>query len=144
MSDTWSITTPQDKYLRPYNSKHMKIVEMNEKVTLSTQLQQDVGAVIQISTYTVNPEDVDHFLKTWASAAEIAKKSMPGVISAQLHRGIAGSSVFVAYLVFESTEAIKQLNKNPDFPAILSTYPASTVVSPRLFKKVAVPGICVD
>jgi hypothetical protein len=65
----------------------MKIVKMNEKVTLSTQLQQqDVGAVIQISTYTVNPEDVDQFLKTWASAAEIAKKSMPGVISARLHR----------------------------------------------------------
>jgi heme-degrading monooxygenase HmoA len=121
----------------------MKIIEMDEKVILSTQLQQDVRAVIQITTYTVNPEDVDQFLKTWASAAEIAKKAMPGVISAQLHRGIAGSSVFVAYLVFESTDAIRQLQKNPDFPAILSTFPASTVASPHLFKKVAVPGICV-
>jgi hypothetical protein len=112
----------------------MKIVEMNEKVTLSTQLQQHLFVVvIQISTYTVNPEVVNQFLKTWASAAEIAKKAMPGVISTQLHCGIAGSSVFVAYLVFESTEAIKQLNKNPDFPAIVLIYPANTVVSPHLF-----------
>jgi hypothetical protein len=49
--------------------------------------------------------------------AEIAKKSTPGVISAQLYRGIAGSNVFAADLVFEFTEAIRQLYKNPDFPA---------------------------
>jgi heme-degrading monooxygenase HmoA len=121
----------------------MKIVEMDEKVNLSTQLQHDVGTVIQITKYIVNPDDVEQFLKTWTSAAEIAKKVVPGVISAQLHRGIAGSSVFVAYLVFESTDAIRQLQRNPDFPAILSTFPASTVASPHLFKKVAVPGICV-
>jgi heme-degrading monooxygenase HmoA len=123
----------------------MKIVEMDEKVTLNTQLQQqDVdGAVIQMCTYTLNPEDVDQFVKTWSSAAEIVKKAMPGAISAQLHQGIAGSSNFVAYLVFESTEAIKQLNKNPDFPSKLSEYPASTVTSTHVFKKVAVPGICV-
>lgn len=121
----------------------MKIVEMDEKVILSTQLQQDVGTVIRITKYTVNPEGVEQFLNAWASAAEIAKKAMPGVISAQLHRGIAGSSVFVAYLVFESTDAIRQLQKSPDFPAILSTFPANTVASPHLFKKVAVSGICV-
>lgn len=121
----------------------MKIVEMDEKVNRNTQLQQDVSAVIQMSTYTMNPDDVDQFLKTWASVAEIAKKSTPGVISAQLYRGIAGSSAFVAYLVFESTEAIRQLYKNPDFPAKISEFPESTVASPHLFQKVAVPGICV-
>jgi heme-degrading monooxygenase HmoA len=91
-----------------------------------------------------NPEDVDQFLKTWASAAEIAKKSMPGVISIQLLQGIAGSSVFVGYYVFKSTEAIKQLYRNPDFLTKLSEYPASIVTSTHLFKKVAVPEICVD
>jgi heme-degrading monooxygenase HmoA len=122
----------------------MKTVEMDEKVSLTTQLQQDIGPVIQISAYKVNPEDVDQFLKTWASAAEIAKKAMPGVISAQLHRGIACSNLFVAYLVFEPTEAIRQLYKNPDFPAILASYPADIVVSPHLFKEVAVKGICIN
>lgn len=44
MSDIWSITSPKDKYFQPYNSQHMKTVEMDEKVTLSAHLQQDVGA----------------------------------------------------------------------------------------------------
>lgn len=121
----------------------VKVIEMDEKVTLNTQLQEDVGAVILINEFTMNSEDVDQFLKTWASAAEISKK-FPGVISTQLHRGIGGSSVFVAYLVFESTETIKQLYNNPDFQSKISEYPASTVVYPHIFKKVAVPGICVD
>jgi hypothetical protein len=63
----------------------------------------------------VNQEDIEQFLKAWTSAAEIAKKTLPGVISAQLHRGIAGSSVFMGYLVLESTDAIRQLQKNSDF-----------------------------
>jgi hypothetical protein len=32
----------------------------------------------------------------------------------------------------------------PDFQSLLSKYPKSLVVSPHLFKKVAVPGICAD
>jgi heme-degrading monooxygenase HmoA len=121
----------------------VKVIELDEKVTLKTQMEEDVGAVILINKFTVDPSDVDQFLKTWASAAEIAKK-LPGVISSQLHRGIVGSCVFVAYVVFESTETIKQLYNSPDFQSKISEYPASTVVSPHVFKKVAVPGICLD
>jgi hypothetical protein len=69
---------------------------------------------------------------------------MPEAISLQLHQEIAGSHVFVAYLVFESTEDIRQLYKNPDFPSKLSEYPANAVSFTHLFKKAAVPGICVD
>jgi quinol monooxygenase YgiN len=121
----------------------VKVIEMDERVSLGKQLEEDLGPVILINTFTMNSEDVDQFLKTWASAAEISKK-FPGVISAQLHRGIAGSSVFVAYLVFESIETVKQLYNNADFQSSISKYPASTVVYPHIFKKVAVPGICVD
>jgi heme-degrading monooxygenase HmoA len=121
----------------------VEITELDEKITFKTQLEEDVGAVILINKFSINPEDVDKFLKTWASAAEIAKK-LPGVISLQLYRGIAGSRVFVAYVVFESTEIIKQLYNSPDFQSKISEYPASTMVSPHIFKKVAVPAICVD
>jgi heme-degrading monooxygenase HmoA len=122
----------------------IKIVEMDEKVKLSDQMEEkNVGAVILINKFTINPEDVDQFLKTWASAAEIAKK-LPGVISLQLHRGIAGSGIFVAYVVFESTETIKRLYNSPDFQSKISEYPASVIISPHIFKKVAVPAICVD
>ena len=122
----------------------IKNIEMDEKVPLSTQLQQNVnGGVVLIITYTVNPEDEDQFIKTWASVAEITKKTSR-IISSQLHKGTAGSRVFVSYHVFDSTEAIRQQYSNPDFPAKLSEYPDNVVGSTHVFKKVAVPGICVD
>jgi heme-degrading monooxygenase HmoA len=121
----------------------LKNIEMDDKVSLSTQLQHNVsGGVVLIITYNVNPEDEDQFVKTWASAAEITKKTS-GIMSSQLHKGVAGSHVYASYHVFESTEAIRQQYSNPDFPAKLSDYPANIVGSTHVFKKVAVPGICV-
>jgi quinol monooxygenase YgiN len=105
----------------------VKVIEIDERVPLGKQLDKDVGPVILINTFTMDAEDADQFLRTWTSAAEISKK-FPGVISAQLHRGIAGSSAFVAYLVFESVESIKQLYNSADFQSSISKYPASTVV----------------
>jgi heme-degrading monooxygenase HmoA len=121
----------------------IKLVEMDEKLPFSAQIEEKVGPVIVISRFNVNPEDVDQFLKEWASGAE-TMKLQPGFISTQLHRGIAGSSVFVNYAVFESTEHFKRASNNPDFQSKLTHYLASIVVSPHIFKKVAVPGICVD
>jgi len=43
----------------------VKIVEMDEKVTLSTQLEENVGPVILLNKFTVKPEDVDEFLKVF-------------------------------------------------------------------------------
>jgi hypothetical protein len=40
-----------------------KFVEMDEKVTLSGQLQEDVGSVILINKFNVKPEEADQFLK---------------------------------------------------------------------------------
>jgi heme-degrading monooxygenase HmoA len=120
----------------------MKVVEMDERVAFSTQMEEDVGAVIVISKFNVNSKDVNQFLKAWTSGAEIMKLQ-PGYISTQLHHGIAGSSVFINYAVFESAQYFKRASNNPDFQSKLSDYPASTVVSPHRFKKVAVPGICV-
>lgn len=121
----------------------IKLDEMDEKVPFSAQMEEKVGPVIVISKFNMNPEDVDQFLKEWASGAKIMKRQ-PGFISTQLHRGIAGSSVFVNYAVFESTEHFKRASNNPEFQSKLTQYPASIVVSPHIFKKVAVPGICVD
>jgi quinol monooxygenase YgiN len=120
-----------------------KVIEMDEKVSLGKQLQQEAGDVVLFITFIVEPEDEDKFLKTWTLAAEISKKTS-GVISAQLHKGIAGSRMWVSTHVFESTEAIRQQYSNPDFPKKLSEYPDRIVTSSHVFKKVAVPGICVE
>jgi quinol monooxygenase YgiN len=120
-----------------------KFIEMDEQVTFSRQLEEDVdGPVILINKFAVNPEDVDQFLKAWTSDATNFKQQ-PGYISAQLHRGIAGSGIFINYAVWESLATYKKAVSNIDIQARLSNYPASTVASPHLFKKVAVPGICV-
>ena len=102
------------------------------------------GVIIDIAKINVNSEDVDQFLKTQTSKAEIIKKQQPGFLALQLYRVIAGSCVFVNYAIWESIEHLKQTFKNPDLQSKTSEYPASTVASPYLFKKVEVAGICVD
>lgn len=52
----------------------VKIVEMDENVTLRAQLEEDVGPVILLNKFTVKPEDVDEFLKAFADTTEIFKR----------------------------------------------------------------------
>jgi quinol monooxygenase YgiN len=120
-----------------------KFVETDEHIKLSDQLEENVGPIVLINKFNVKPDETDQFLKAWEKDATYFK-SQPGFISAQLHRGIGGSGVFVNYAVWESTALFKRALNNIDVQELLSDYPASAVVSPHLFKKVAVPGICVD
>lgn len=123
---------------------HMaKVVETDEQVKLSDQLEENVGPIVLINKFNVKPEEADQFLEAWEKDAAYFK-SQPGFISAQLHRGIGGSGVFVNYAVWESTALFKMALGKIDLQKLLSDYPASTVASPHIFKKVAVPGICVD
>jgi len=106
-------------------------------------LSDDSGPVILINKFSVAPEEFDQFLKGWASEAEKFKEQ-PGFISTQLHKGIGRSCTFVNYAVWETVAHFKNaVNKVMDPNNRMSAYPPSTVASPHLFKKVAVPGICV-
>jgi heme-degrading monooxygenase HmoA len=120
------------------------MTEMDENITLAAQLgEEGQRSVIFINKFNVKPEDADNLLKTWAAAVAILKQK-PGFISTQLHRGIGGSCVFINYAVWESVEHFKQATSDPAFRSAQAQYPDSTVSSPHLFRKVAVPGICVD
>jgi heme-degrading monooxygenase HmoA len=121
----------------------VKFVEMDDNVKFSSQLEErDIGPVILINKFNMKPEDVNEFLNGWAAEAEFLKRQ-PGFVSTQLHRGIAGSCVFLNYAVWESTEQYNRAIKNPESQSMLAKFPAITM-SPHLFKKLAVPGICVD
>src|SRR3712207_28780 len=98
-----------------------QMIEMDQHVTLRDQLQHDVGPVILINTFTVQPEEADQLLQAWAADAAYFKQQ-PGFISTQLHRGIGGSSVFVNYAVWESVEHFKQAFSNPEFQAKMQDY----------------------
>jgi Antibiotic biosynthesis monooxygenase len=67
-----------------------QLVEMDRHVSLFEQMEEEqVGSVILINTFTVEPEEADRLQEAWASDAAFMKQQ-PGFISTQLHRGIGG------------------------------------------------------
>lgn len=120
----------------------VKMVEMDEAVTLQEQMVHEVRPVILINKFNVKPEDVNSFLAAWAADAAFFKQQ-PGYISTQLHRGIGGSCVFINYAVWESVAHFRRALNQPEFHEALKNYPPSAVGSPHLFEKLAVPNICV-
>ncbi|WP_298957614.1 antibiotic biosynthesis monooxygenase family protein [uncultured Methylobacterium sp.] len=116
-------------------------VEMDRTVTLAEQLSDDGGPVVLVNTFVVPPAEAERLLAAWTADAEIMRRQ-PGFVSTQLHRGIAGSGVFLNYAVWDSVAAFRAAFANPEFRARLSDYPAGATVSPHLFRKVAVPGLC--
>jgi heme-degrading monooxygenase HmoA len=120
-----------------------KFLEMDANVALNDQLRDDAdGPVVLINTFVVRPEDADALLKAWSRDASIMKRQ-PGFISTQLHRGVAGSGAFLNYAVWQSVAHFRDAFENPEFKAQLGSYPESATISPHLFRKVEVPGICV-
>jgi heme-degrading monooxygenase HmoA len=119
-----------------------KLVEMDPRVTIFQQMEDVGGPVVLVNKFEVRPEDVDPFLVAWGADAAIMKRQ-PGFISTQLHRGIGGSTVFLNYAVWESPEHFKRAFANPEFQSKLKDYPSSAVGSPHLFRRIAVPGVCV-
>ena len=117
----------------------VKIIEMDDSVTLSEQFEAEVGAVILMNT----PDEVEEFLKVFADTTKVFKQQ-PGFISAQLHRGIAGSCTFINYVVWESVAHFRQAFDKPEFRENMAKVLPNTVMSPHLFKKVAIAGVCVD
>jgi quinol monooxygenase YgiN len=124
-----------------------KFVEMDKRIKFKDQTDEKIeDPVILINKFNVHPDKVQEFLNDWADDATAFKRQQ-GFVSAQLHKGVGKSSVFVNYAVWESMEHYKQaINK-----ILFSSEPQSRLlkyddnsleISPHLFKKVAVPGIC--
>jgi heme-degrading monooxygenase HmoA len=126
-----------------------KFVEMDDRVKFKDQIEEKImGSVILINKFNVAQGKVEQFLKDWGDDATNFKQQ-PGFISTQLHKGIGKSSVFINYAVWESMEHYKKainkiLFRSKSQSPLLKYDDESLVISPHLFKKVAVPGICVD
>jgi quinol monooxygenase YgiN len=103
----------------------------------------DTGPVVLINKFNVSPDEVNEFLKAFAATDKVLKRQ-PEYISAQLHRGIASICVFLNYEVWESTKQFEQAVSSSEFRSSTVGLSPSTVFSPHLFKKVAVPGVCVN
>ncbi len=117
--------------------------ELDAHVSIADQIaSQEQGPVVLINVFHVDPADRDALVSAWAHDAAFMKEQA-GYISTQLHEGIAGSSTFINYAVWESAASFRAAFENPEFKKRIGAYPASAMTSPHLFKKIAVPGCCV-
>ena len=121
----------------------LKMEEMDARLSLKAQFADNADEpVILINLFSVDPKDAEAFKVAWAEDAAFFK-AQPGYISSQLHQGIHGSSMFLNYAVFERAAAFAATNEQPEFLPLRAVYPDSATAHPHLFRRVAIPGICV-
>jgi heme-degrading monooxygenase HmoA len=120
----------------------LKLTPLDPAVPVFQQLGADVSPVVLVNIFHVAESDIPGLLKAWEDDANWMKQQ-PGYISTQLHRGIAGSTVFMNYAVWESVAHFRSAFSHPDFKAALDRYPSSAVASPHLFTRLTVPNLCV-
>ena len=117
--------------------------ELNDNISLHDQINSnEEGPVVLINVFTVDSADEEALVAAWSHDATYMKKQA-GYISTQLHKGIADSSTYVNYAIWESVDSFRNAFSNPEFQSRLKDYPDSAVTSPHLFKKLAVAGHCV-
>lgn len=115
---------------------------LDPTVPIFQQIETDVSPVVLVNVFQVAQEDIPALLAAWEADANWMKRQ-PGYISTQLHQGIAGSTVFMNYAVWESVAHFRAAFSHPDFKRALDHYPPSAVASPHLFTRLAVPNLCV-
>lgn len=120
----------------------LQIQPLDEVVPIFQQLGADVSPVILVNIFNVAEADIPALLKAWEADANWMKVQ-PGYISTQLHQGIAGSTVFMNYAVWESAALFSAAFNHPDFKKALEHYPSSAVASPHLFSRLTIPNLCV-
>lgn len=118
-------------------------VEMDAGLPLQGQFADTSDdPVILINLFDVDPKDADAFKLAWGEDAAFFK-AQPGYVSAQLHRGIGGSSMFLNYAMWETAAAFAATTRQAEFGPLRGVYPDSATAHPHLFRRVAIPGICV-
>ena len=117
--------------------------ELDPIVSLAEQMEANEGPIVLMNLFTVDTSDEEALLKAWAHDADFMKQQ-PGYISTQMHKGIAGSSTFVNYAIWQDVESFRNAFTNPEFQRRIAEYPSSALAKPHLFKKLAVENHCVS
>jgi heme-degrading monooxygenase HmoA len=120
----------------------LQLKPLDPGVPISQQLGADVSPVVLVNVFQVAEQDIPALLKAWEADANWMKQQ-PGYISTQLHQGIAGSTVFLNYAVWESVAHFRAAFTHSEFKRALEHYPSTAVASPHLFTRLTVPNLCV-
>ena len=119
-----------------------KFIELDVAVSLAEQLQASEGPVVLVNLFTVDASDEEALMLAWSHDADFMK-AQPGYISTQMHKGIAGSSTFMNYAVWQDVASFRAAFTDPEFMRRIADYPASAVARPHLFKKLTIANHCV-
>ena len=87
---------------------------LDQNVPIFQQINTDISPVVLVNVFQVAEEDIPDLLKAWEADANWMKQQ-PGYISTQLHQGIAGSTVFMNYAVWESVAHFRAAFTHPEF-----------------------------
>jgi len=120
----------------------LQLKPLDESVPIFRQLGSELAPVVLVNIFNVDEADIPALMKAWEADANWMK-AQPGYISTQLHRGIAGSTVFMNYALWESVAHFSAAFNHPEFKSALAHYPSSAVASPHLFTRLTVPNLCV-
>ena len=120
----------------------VQLQPLDAKVPIFQQINIDLSPVVVVNIFQVAEADIPALLSAWEKDANWMKQQ-PGFISTQMHRGIAGSTVFMNYAVWESVAHFRAAFQHPEFKKSMERYPSSTVASPHLFARLTVPNLCV-
>ena len=119
----------------------LELKPLDSNVPIFQQLGVEASPVILVNIFQVAEGDIPALLKAWEEDANWMKQQ-PGYISTQLHQGIAGSTVFMNYAVWETVDHFRAAFTHPEFVRALDAYPSSAIATPHLFSKIAVPNLC--
>lgn len=121
----------------------MQMKSLDPNFTIQQQLAEEkTGPLVLINVFTLDSADEAAFIKAWSDDAAYMK-ARPGFISTQLHRAVGDSPTYFNHAVWESLDAFCAAFSDPIFRAKLADYPSSATALPHLFKRVAMPGVCV-
>ncbi len=79
----------------------LQLTPLNPAIPIFHQVHTEQAPVVLVNVFTVAAAGISALLAAWAADANWMKKQ-PGNIATQLHRGIAGSTVFLDYAISES------------------------------------------
>lgn len=120
----------------------LQLKPLDENVPIFRQLGSELAPVVLVNIFSVAEADIPALMKAWEADANWMKQQ-PGYISTQLHQGIAGSTVFMNYALWESVAHFRAAFNHSEFKSALAHYPSSAVASPHLFTRLTVPNLCI-
>lgn len=117
-----------------------KLENLDPTTPIFAQFKEKTGPIVLANTFVVPKDRSESFLAHFTKQAEFMK-SQPGFVSLQMHRGAAGSQLFMNVAVWESAEALAKAFGDARFQAMATEVSDDIVSYPHIFEKITLEGL---